>query len=288
MDEVAEEILAESGHSLETVGAKLPSVRSAQPVQPPPVVTQTGELPWPTIGKTESFFDRALAAAAVGTETAEPVMMTNGYGEAHDEAAAVADEWGADAADDVGVAPEEAEDAWDLAAEPEAVADVGGAVDEADADVEAESEEVAPGLSEAELYVRNSPLAADHVAAGSFETAMSLLNRQVGAVQFEPLKPLFLALYRSSRVFLPASASLPPLIVHLRRTLDTTEGRSLLPAVARPLASVTAGELRQAHAAFLRAAFAESADLFRSILRTLLLVVASSPAEEQEVRLPGL
>lgn len=33
-----------------------------------------------------------------------------------------------------------------------------------------------PGVNETELWVRNSPLAADHVAAGSFETAMQVSN----------------------------------------------------------------------------------------------------------------
>ena len=33
-----------------------------------------------------------------------------------------------------------------------------------------------PGVNEKDLWVRNSPLAADHVAAGSFETAMQVWN----------------------------------------------------------------------------------------------------------------
>lgn len=62
---------------------------------------------------------------------------------------------------------------WDLDVgeeEPAAVA--------ADEAVEEEEEDLGagatPGPSETELWVRNSPLAADHVAAGSFETAMQV------------------------------------------------------------------------------------------------------------------
>ena len=34
----------------------------------------------------------------------------------------------------------------------------------------------AEGVSDAEYWIRNSPLAADHIAAGSFETAMQLVK----------------------------------------------------------------------------------------------------------------
>ena len=52
------------------------------------------------------------------------------------------------------------------------------------------------GVAETDLWVRNSPFAADHVAAGAFESAMQLLNSQCGIVNFAPLKPLFLDVYR--------------------------------------------------------------------------------------------
>ncbi|KAF9079057.1 hypothetical protein BGX27_007150, partial [Mortierella sp. AM989] len=55
------------------------------------------------------------------------------------------------------------------------------------------------GQSETEIWCQNSPLAADHVAAGAFESAMQLLNRQVGAVNFEPLKDHFLSIFQASR-----------------------------------------------------------------------------------------
>src|SRR5437868_1782870 len=66
------------------------------------------------------------------------------------------------------------------------------------------------GSSEADLWARNSPIAADHVAAGSFESAMNLLNRQVGAVNFAPLKPRFMEVYSATKTYLPASPGLPP------------------------------------------------------------------------------
>lgn len=82
---------------------------------------------------------------------------------------------------------------------------------------------------------------------------------------------------------MPAGASLPPLEVHLRRNPDETEGRKLLPVIAKPLSSVV-GEIRSAYNSFRKAAFAEAASTFRSVLQSLLLVVAADPTEETEIR----
>lgn len=180
-------------------------------------------------------------------------------------------------------AAEEAEDAWDLAPDAEEEIEEEEAEDVVDEDLGAV---VVPGIPEAELWVRNSPLAADHVAAGSFETAMGLLNRQVGAVEFAPLKPLFLSIYRSSRLYLPAAPSLPALEIPLRRNTDHAEPRSVLPVATLSLQSITTGELRAAYTAFQKAKFADAATIFRSILHSLLLVVTTTPAQAAEVRSP--
>lgn len=84
-------------------------------------------------------------------------------------------------------------------------------------------------------------------------------------------------------MYLPASASLPPLEVHLRRNPEEVEGRSVLPVVAKSLASVAA-EMKAAYTSFRKAAFAEAAATFRSVLQSLLLVVALNAEEETEIR----
>lgn len=92
------------------------------------------------------------------------------------------DEWaGEEGADGAPAAGEEAEDAWDIAPdEPQPEEAAADEIIAGEAEAEEEDGEVQPGISEAELWTRNSPLAADHVAAGSFETAMqaSLLLTQ--------------------------------------------------------------------------------------------------------------
>lgn len=110
-----------------------------------------------------------------------------------------------------------------------------------------------------------------------------LLNRQVGAVEFGPLKSLFMSTYQSSKAYLLASASLPPLEVHLRRDPEDVNPRNVLPVSARSLESITRNELKAAYAHFRKAEFNEASSQFRRILQSLLLVVAKDEAEANEV-----
>jgi coatomer protein complex subunit alpha (xenin) len=193
-------------------------------------------------------------------------------------------------ANDEGVPEEDEEEldedeGWDLDAE---VVDTGAAEEEGEdilAAGEADlSEGVAPGVDEDEMWVRNSPLAADHAAAGNFESAMQLLNRQVAAVDFAPLKPLFLQAYRAAHTYVPANASLPPLEFHVRRNPETTELREVLPAIALDFEDLKEKELAAALKAFSRGKFADALVMFRDILQKLLLTVVTTEEAATEVK----
>lgn len=138
------------------------------------------------------------------------------------------------------------------------------------------------GMSEAELWARNSPIAADHVAAGSFETAMQLLNRQVGAVNFAPLKPRFLEIYQGSKTYLPASPGLPPLVNYVRRTVDETDPRKILPAIPRDLESVRTNDLHNGFLAMKANNLEEGVKIFRGVLHNLILTTVDSTSEIEE------
>lgn len=165
LEDLAQEILDESGATDEHL-AGLPSIGKQSTLAPPPPVTSTDHLTWPNVGVQESFFDKALIAAASGAGVGA-LAAAEAEGDGLDD---FVDEVEAD-----GVGEEEAEDAeeaWDLAAEEPEPEDEDVEEDPA---AMAEPEDVAaPGISESELWVRNSPLAADHAAAGSFETAMQV------------------------------------------------------------------------------------------------------------------
>lgn len=282
LDDLAQEVLDTAGLSEED--AANISIPKRTLMQPPPALPSATGDNWPSVGVVESFFDRALNAAANG-ETIPSEAYTNGA----DAGSRGLDEWAVEegTVEDSKDA-EEAEDAWDIAAEepeagPSELADTGAALAEDGAAEAGEGGDVVPGISEAALWARNSPLAADHVAAGSFETAMNLLNRQVGAVNFEPLKSLFLQSYSASKLYVQGNASMPPLPVYLRRDPAQTDLRSVLPVAVRSLQSITATDLKAAYSAFNRAKFLDCLHVFRSILHSLLLTVATSTAEENEV-----
>jgi len=150
---------------------------------PPTVTFPQADSNWPIKNLGESFFDRALANGSTeGFVGQEPA---NGTGTANGSGGDQLDAWANEEADE-GVDGEEEDEGWDLDAE---VIDVPEEEEVEDQEaVEADfSEGVSPGVAEDEMWIRNSPLAADHAAAGAYESAM-----QVGLSSFFPGLPLHL------------------------------------------------------------------------------------------------
>jgi Coatomer (COPI) alpha subunit C-terminus len=163
LDDVASEILEAAGLTEDDI-ADVPSY-AASSIKPPPVVTNTTNLVWPAVSRPESFFDKVLASGAL-EGGAEP-DYANGDAAAAGAHSAL-DAWAKEEEEDE---IEAAADGWELDADA-------GEFETPEETAEEEEEELGagatPGVSETELWVRNSPLAVDHVAAGSFETAMQV------------------------------------------------------------------------------------------------------------------
>lgn len=158
-------------------------------------------------------------------------------------------------------------------------------VPEAESDfVNVESAEAGAGSSEADLWARNSPIAADHVAGGSFETAMQLLNRQLGAVNFAPLKPRFLEIYQTTKTYLPASAGLPPLVNYIRRNVDETDPRKVLPIIPRDIESLASIDLQKGYSAMRTNKLQDGATIFEGILHGLLVNAVGTASEAEEAK----
>lgn len=276
IDDMAEEIAEMAGLTDDDL-PPVASSSSARALAPPPVITACGDLNWPVKDMGESYFDKALAAGA---------MNVDGGGESHvngyttgasgdvDESA-----W-LDGEEDAEGEQGDEDEGWDLDAEeieippedePEAAEEFADLADG-----------VSPGVSEGELWTKNSPLAIDHAAAGSFESAMQLLNRQVAAVDFAPLKPLMMAVYQQANVYVSANPSLPPLKFGVRRNPDATEAREYLPISLYSLDGLKESDLAEAYRFFTRGKFAEALVAFRTVLQKLLLVVVASDAEAAE------
>ncbi|KAJ3041599.1 hypothetical protein HK097_002233 [Rhizophlyctis rosea] len=138
------------------------------------------------------------------------------------------------------------------------------------------------GRDVGEVWRANSGLAVDHAAAGSFESAMQLLNRQVGAVNFVPLKPYFLSAWQSARAYLSCTANVPALSVALHRS-RTEDPRQVLPYVGYNLAGVIA-KLQEAYGLTTSGKFSDSLNLFKVILHVILFTVVENRSELPEVQ----
>ena len=126
-------------------------------------MNKTTDLNWPAINVGENYFEKALANGNL--EGGEPYV--NGIDSAAGGSSAL-DDWAKDEEVQEDIPPEEG--GWDLDADAEEAEE-----DEEEPEPEEElGAGATPGVSETALWVRNSPFAGDHVAAGSFETAIQV------------------------------------------------------------------------------------------------------------------
>ncbi|KAH7122879.1 coatomer WD associated region-domain-containing protein [Dactylonectria macrodidyma] len=255
--------LTEDQLTVPTLGAPL---AISKPIVP------TFKANWPTKATSQSFFEKALLGQVEGLSLQDD-SVANGTGfddPLEDDSAAKRN--GALIEDD-----EEDAAGWDMGDDevPDVESDFVN-VESADAG--------GAGSSEADLWARNSPLAVDHIAGGSFESAMQLLNRQVGAVNFAPLKSRFLEVYQASRTFLPASQGLPPLLNYVRRTLDETDPRKVLPIIPRDLETLAANDLQKGYDSMKANKLDDGLNIFKGILHAILINSVSSEDEVAEAK----
>ncbi|KPM37452.1 putative coatomer subunit alpha [Neonectria ditissima] len=242
------------------------------PLAIPKPLVPTFKANWPTKASSQSVFEKALLGQVEGLSL-EDVPAANGteFADALEDDSALKRS---------GVLIEDDEEdvaGWDLGDDdvPDVESDFVN-VESADAG--------GAGSSEADLWARNSPLAVDHIAGGSFETAMQLLNRQVGAVNFAPLKERFLEVYQASRTFLPATEGLPPLVNYVRRTLDETDPRKVLPVVPRDLETLAANDLQKGYDSMKANKLDDGLNIFKGILHAILINCVSSSDEVAEAK----
>ena len=270
LTEECESILEATGLSEDQIS--LPTLGS--PATTPAIIVPTYKENWPMKPASHSSFEKALAGE-VGDAAEDSTT------DLLDEDVPPVDDPSVKAG--LGDEEEDAGEGWDMGDDI--------ALDPAGADsdfvkVENPDDAVAggSGSSEADIWSRNSPLAADHVAAGSLESAMQLLNRQVGAVNFAPLKPRFMEIYTASKTFLSASTGLPPLVNYVRRTVEETDARRVLPMIPRDLETIAANDLQEGYTAMRMNRLADGVTIFKVILHSLLVNIVGSQSQVEEAR----
>jgi len=273
LPDVAQDILDAAGLTADDI-QEVPAYPASSLGPPPVIAPAASSLVWPVIPAAENFFEKALVNGGLEDVDAGAAYV-NG-----DAREAALDEWANEEAE-----PEDEDidvDAgWDLDVEgPEAT------FDEA-AELEVDAGDAGPsaghGISESELWVRNSPFAADHASAGSFESAMGLLNKQSGIVNFAPLKQLFLEQYRAAHLYLSPNASMPSLKLHVRRNPEKDTPGQVLPVTLKTLASVK-NDVKEATRALQANQLSEAVAALRVALRNALFITVANDEEATEVR----
>ena len=253
-------------------------------VPPAPILKYSDN--WPQLNVSKGMFDSAFPAPAKAAKKEESQPASTLLTETDMEA--VGGDWEEDGID--------VEGSGAPASAPSG--EVGGDWDLEDEDIKLELEktpEVASGsgneayfvpptqgTSITELWQRNSKLPVDHVLAGSFDSAMRLLNQELGVVNFAPLKDHFLRLASSSRSSLPGVPSLPSLLVPIQIKSEATA------SVGQPIVPMAVGQLvkdlQAAYQIVTGGKFGEALVQFRNILHASIFVVASSKAELGELQ----
>eukprot|EP00127_Corallochytrium_limacisporum_P003893 Clim_evm3s154 gene=Clim_evmTU3s154 len=128
-----------------------------------------------------------------------------------------------------------------------------------------------PGTPYSTIWAQNSNSAIDHVAAGSFDSAMSILSTQLGIGRFAPLEPLFMVTYSSSRAAVGGMPGAPSMVKYVHRNWQESGPRNGLPYVGIKLEDLV-NNLQHAYNLTTTGKFQESVTAFRDILHRVMLV----------------
>eukprot|EP00039_Didymoeca_costata_P018608 m.334182 g.334182 ORF g.334182 m.334182 type:complete len:1220 (+) comp17307_c0_seq1:152-3811(+) len=271
------------------IGDDLPPTNpDAKLLLPPEPVSQNQER-WPLLTQNKSFFDNLGPAADKSSTSA-----ANNFGVADDDAD---DAWGGeDDDDDLGI------DKGDSDGDDD---DSDGAWDEDDDDIDlpeddgadgpdADDDYYAPppkGVPTSQFWSNNSQLIADHAAAGSFDSAISLLEKQLGVVKLEPFKQGFLSAYANARTAAIGIPSAPCIITCVNRNWQDAptgnkkpEFRNALPAAGMKISSLTGTMLQAAYKAFQQAKFEACINKMRDILYQIPMLVLENREQLEDAQ----
>jgi len=296
--------LAEEAAELEAeIGVEnlpsLPDPKSVKPLRTPTPISSDAN--WPLLTVSKGFFEtlatkdaekaKLSSVAQAAAEDVDLSAVSDAWGDDDDvlnlggDGAGGAGGWGDGDGDDMdlGAAAAGSDDGWDmedLDLPPEALA-------AADAPAFDAEEFVAPtaGPTMANQWATNCHLPAEQVAAGAFDTAMRLLQRQAGISRFEPLKKHFMDVFRASQAAHPAMSGLPSVTVPLNRGWDPEAESQNLCAPALPLTLPMQEErLVKAYRLVTEGKFADALLAFDEILHSIPLLVVDSRKEADEVK----
>lgn len=264
----------------------LPEGKASPSLLMPPTPIMSG-VDWPLLRVSRGIFEGGLdniGRNGVQDDEEEEEAEARGWGDELDVGDDLQNGDISTVLEDGEVDEENEEDGWkleDLELPPEA--------DTPRASVTRSSVFIAPspGMPVSQIWIQRTSafLAAEHAAAGSFDTAMRLLNRQLGIKNFTPLKPMFLDLYSGSHSYLRAFSSAPVISLALERGWNESGS----PNVRNPPAliftfSQLEKTLKDSYKFTSSGKLSDALKGFLSILHTIPLIVVESRREVDEVK----
>ncbi|KAK6115282.1 hypothetical protein DH2020_007551 [Rehmannia glutinosa] len=280
LTDIAERLAAELGDNVPS----LPEEKKASLLIPPSPVLCAGD--WPLLMVSKGIFEGGLDDTGRGAEEDYEEAADADWGEALDigEVDNIQNGDISMVLDEVDVHEENDEEGgWDL--------------EDLDLPPDAETPTTAsnarssvfaaptPGMPVSQIWVQRSSLAAEHAAAGNFDTAMRLLSRQLGIKNFSPLKSQFIDLHLGSHTYLHAFTSAPVISVAVERGWS----ESASPNVRGPPAlifnfSQLEERLKAGYKATTAGKLSEALRHFLAILHTIPLIVVETRREVDEVK----
>lgn len=140
-----------------------------------------------------------------------------------------------------------------------------------------------PGPSPPLTWTKNSQLVADHVAAGSFESAARLLHDQLGVVDFKPFESLFLNLYSTSKTVSSWQQNVPPSFSYPLRNWKEANIKNQLPASGVKLNDLVA-KLQICYQLTTGGKFTEAIEKLQTLLLSVSLLVVDNKQEITEAQ----
>lgn len=135
-----------------------------------------------------------------------------------------------------------------------------------------------PGKNPIDIWT-DSEFAVDHIASGSFKTAMNILTKTLGITNFKPLKMNFMNIWMGSQGLLPSCPSLTTISLPLISHQDLN-----IPQIATPSFEELTNKLKSANKEITDGKFTEAQNGFLSILHSCLFLIVSTKKEVQEVK----
>lgn len=280
-------------------GNPLPEILEDAELLRPPIPIQRVEGNWPLLTVSKGFFEGAMLARAGSSPMARQGLNVNAEGATEIGAG---DGWGADA--DLGLDEddddnEEMHDAlsndiggndgnednagWDVGDEDLVVPEE--LVSKLKSSALDDASYTAPhkGVTPRNHWINNSSLVLDHVKAGSFESAFRLLHDQIGVVNFQPLKTVFMQNFSCSRTSFTAMPNVAPLESYPLRNYSETNPKQQRPALGVKLNDLIQ-RLQSGYQLTTAGKFAEAIEKLHNILITIPFLVVDTKQDVAEVQ----